>query len=118
MGKPVEFSNMADLKARIVEGCRAKQPANGLAALRYALRRLDHNQNGFIEPVEFKYALREFGIPISEEETAMVLKNFDLNRDGKLSANELFHCLREDSWNPRRQAVVEAAYNHLDVKGG
>jgi len=71
-----------------------------------------------IEPVEFKYALREFGIPMSEEESAMILKNFDLNRDGKLSANEFFHCMREDCWNQRRQAVVEAAYNHLDVKGG
>lgn len=60
----VEVNNLADLRKRIIDGCKVMSPANGLRALRIALTRLDHNKNGLCDPVEFKYGLRAFGIDI------------------------------------------------------
>jgi Ca2+-binding EF-hand superfamily protein len=82
-------------------------PANGLRALRIALRRLDHNQNGLVEPVEFKYGLRAFGIDLNEDECSQLLKNFDPSRSGRLSVNEILHILRQDSFNDTRAQIVE-----------
>jgi len=92
-------------------------PANGLRALRVALKRLDHNKNGLCDPVEFKYGLRAFGIDISEDESALLLKNFDPSRSGRLSVNEILHIIRGDSLNERRTGIVVAAYNSLDKSG-
>lgn len=92
-------------------------PANGLRALRIALKRLDHNQNGLCDPVEFKYGLRAFGIDMSEDECALILKYFDPSRSGKLSVNEIIHIIREENLNERRLGIVKAAYNSLDRQG-
>jgi len=113
----VNVSNLADLRQRIIDGCKTMSPANGLRALRIALKRLDHNKNGLCEPVEMKYGLRAFGIDISEDEAALLLKNFDPSRSGKLSVNEILHVIRGDSLNERRCGIVVAAYNSLDKSG-
>lgn len=101
------MTNLADIKRRVIEGCKTVSPGNGLRALRIALRRLDHNQNGLVEPIEFKYGLRAFGIDVSEDEASQVLKNFDVDRSGKLSVNEILHILRSDSFNDRRAEIVK-----------
>ena len=75
--KEFQMINLAELRARVIDGCRTMAPANGLRALRIALRRLDHNQNGLVDPIEFKYGLRAFGIEITEDEASQILKNFD-----------------------------------------
>jgi len=110
-------ANLDDLRKRIIDGCKTMSPANGLRALRIALKRLDHNKNGLCEPVEFKYGLRAFGIEMSEEECALILKYFDPSRSGKLSVNEIIHIIRADNLSERRLAVVKAAYNSLDRNG-
>lgn len=99
--------NLAEFRARVIEGCKTISPANGLRALRIALRRLDHNQNGLVEPMEFKYGLRAFGIDLNEDECAHLLKNFDPARIGKLSVNEVLHVLRQESFNDFRANIVE-----------
>ena len=106
---------MGELTARIVAGCKARSPGNGLRALRVALRRCV--VDGMIDPVELKYGLRAFGVELAEDEAAMLLKNFDTSRTGRLSLNELFHCVRQASWNTAREAVATAAYNKLDARG-
>lgn len=83
---------MGELTARIVAGCKAVSPGNGLRALRVALRRTV--VDGMIDPVDLKYGLRAFGVELGEDESAMLLKNFDAGRTGKLSVNELFHVVR------------------------
>lgn len=115
VAREVTVHNMAELTARIVAGCKAKSPGNGLRALRVALRRCV--AEGMIDPVDLKYGLRAFGVELAEEETAMLLKNFDTARCGKLSVNELFHCFRQGGWNTAREAIATAAYNKLDVRG-
>jgi len=92
VAKEVAVSNLSELTARIVAGCKAKSPGNGLRALRVALRRCV--VNGMIDPVDLKYGLRAFGVELGENESAMLLKNFDAGRSGKLSVNELLHVVR------------------------
>ena len=115
VAREVAVHNMGELTARIVAGCKAKSPGNGLRALRVALRRCV--VEGMIDPVDLKYGLRAFGVELAEEESAMLLKNFDTARCGKLSVNELFHCCRQGGWNAAREAIATAAYNKLDVRG-
>jgi len=115
VAKEVVVSNLSQLSARIISGCKDKSPGNGLRALRVALRRTC--VEGMIDPVDLKYGLREFGIELGEDESAMLLKNFDPNRCGKLSVNELLHVVRSASWNSAREACATTAYNKVDVRG-
>ena len=117
VSQDVTTANLAELRKRIIDGCKTMSPANGLRALRIALKRLDHNKNGLCEPVEFKYGLRAFGINMSEDECALILKYFDPSRSGKLSVNEIIHIIRDDNLNERRLGIVKAAYNSLDRNG-
>ena len=86
-----------------------------MRALRVALRSLDKNNNGLVDPVEFKYGLRQFGIELDENECALLLKNFDPNRTGRLSVADLLHVVREGNFNAAREGVVEQAF--LKIKG-
>jgi len=70
-----------------------------------------------LDPVEFKYGLKAYGIQISEDELASLLKFFDTQRSGKISLNEMLHAMRSSSMNDRREAIVEAVYNKLDRNG-
>jgi len=83
---------LAELSSRVIAGCKDKAPGNGLRALRVALRRCV--VDGLIDPVDLKYGLRTFGVELREDESAMLLKNFDPRRCGKLSVNELLHVMR------------------------
>ena len=67
-----------------------------------------------IHPTQFKFGLKAYGIDISEDEMCSLLKYFDTGRCGMLSVNEMFHAMRSNSINARREACVEAAYNKLD----
>ena len=77
---------------------------------------MDNNGNGSLDPVEFKYGLRDFGIDISENELTAMLKYFDTNHDGKLSFDEFLRAIRGDL-NERRKAMVHMAYKVLDKDG-
>ena len=116
MEKKVDLANLEQFKSRVVEVCKDRSAGNGLRALRIALRKIDFNENGLVNPVEFKFSLKLFGIHILEDEAALLLKYFDPERSGRLSVNELLHMIREGSLTSSRLEIVEAAYNKLDVR--
>lgn len=64
-------------------------------------RAMDRNRGGSLDPVEFKYAMRDYGLGLSEIEVQQIVKNFDTNNDGKLSFNEFLCAIRGDL-NDRR----------------
>jgi Ca2+-binding EF-hand superfamily protein len=66
---------------------------------------MDRNRNGSLDPVEFKYAMRDYGIDLSEIEITQIVKNFDTNKDGKLSFDEFIRAIRGDM-NARRTDMV------------
>lgn len=77
---------------------------------------MDRNGNGSLDPVEFKYAMRDYGLGLSEIEVTQIVKHFDTNQDGKLSFDE-FLCAIRGELNDRRRKMVHAAYNILDKDG-
>ena len=115
--KEVCINNFSNITQRVIEVCRQQSAANGLRGLRIFCRSLDKNQDGFIDPVEFKWGMKSYGLDITEDEMAALLKYFDTNRDGKISMNELMHAMRSNSLNDARREVVHAAYQKLDRSG-
>lgn len=77
---------------------------------------MDRNGNGSLSPIEFKYAMRDYGLQLSDIEVTQIVKHFDTNRDGQLSFDELLRAIRGDM-NERRTRMVHMAYNVLDKDG-
>lgn len=77
---------------------------------------MDNNRNGTLDPVEFKYGMRDYGIDLSENELTAMMKYFDTNKDGKLSFDEFLRAIRGDM-NERRTKMVHMTYNVLDKDG-
>ena len=77
---------------------------------------MDRNRNGSLSPVEFKYAMRDYGLTISEIEVTQIVKHFDTNKDGQLSFDEFLRAIRGEL-NDRRRALVHQAYKILDKDG-
>jgi hypothetical protein len=100
MKKYNDNSNFAELKARIVNFCKERS-ANGLRGLRIMFRAIDRNRNHSADPVEFKYAMRDYGLGLSDLEVSQIVKYFDKNKDGKISFDEFLTAIRGDL-NARR----------------
>lgn len=123
MGNPyVERScsvtNFSDITKRVIEACKFKSAANGLRGLKVEFKKLDKNGDGLIDPVEFKFGLKAYGIEVSEDELKALMKYFDTNRDGKISLNEMIHAMRSGSMNEKRTALVEKVYSGLQSRYG
>lgn len=115
MEKHVAISNFEEIKASVVDLCR-KRSANGLRGLRRMFKTMDRNGNGTLSPIEFKYAMRDYGLPLSDIEVTQIVKYFDSNHDGQLSFNEFLRAIRGDL-NERRLGMVHQAYAVLDKDG-
>jgi len=115
MEKYVQISNFEELRDKVVALCRQRS-ANGLRGLRILFRAMDRNRNGSLDPVEFKYAMRDYGIKLSEIEVTQIVKYFDTNKDGKISFDEFLRAIRGDL-NARRLNMVHQAYRVLDKDG-
>jgi len=79
-------------------------------------RAIDRNRSKSVDPTEFKYAMRDYGIPVSDIEIKQIVKYFDSNRDGKISFDEFLRAIRGDL-NDRRLEMVHMAYKVLDKNG-
>lgn len=66
---------------------------------------MDRNGNGTLSPIEFKYAMRDYGLQLSDIEVTQIVKHFDSNKDGQLSFNEFLRAIRGDL-NERRLNMV------------
>jgi Ca2+-binding EF-hand superfamily protein len=118
MGNPYvertsSVTNFSDITKRVIEACKFKSAANGLRGLKVEFKKLDKNGDGFIDPVEFKFGLKAYGIEVTEDELKALMKYFDTNRDGKISLNEMIHAMRSGSLNERRAGLVEKLYSWL-----
>ncbi len=113
--KPVEINNFDEIRAKVVGFCKERS-ANGLRGLRLMFKAMDRNRNKTIDPVEFKYAMRDYGLELTEQEITAIVKNFDTNHDGKLSFDEFLRAIRGEL-NERRRSMVHMAYDVLDKDG-
>ncbi len=113
--REVEISNFDEIRKKVIDLCKQRS-ANGLRGLRIMFKAMDRNRNGSLDPVEFKYAMRDYGVKLTEQEITAIVKNFDSNRDGKLSFDEFLRAIRGEL-NDRRQKMVHMAYAVLDKDG-
>jgi len=115
MERHVQISNFREIKEKVIELVKQRS-ANGLRGLRVMFKAMDRNGNGSLSPVEFKYAMRDYGLDLSELEVTQIVKHFDTNKDGQLSFDELLRAMQGDL-NARRQGLVHQAYRVLDKDG-
>lgn len=111
-------TNFSEITKRVIDACKFKSAANGLRGLKCEFRKLDKNGDGMIDPTEFKFGLKSYGIEVTEDELKALMKYFDTNRDGKISLNEMIHAMRSGSLNERRVAFVEKVYAHIQKQYG
>ena len=112
MTKAIPVRNFEDIKSEALRVC-ASRSNNGLRGLRVFFRHIDRDGSGSVDPAEFKYAMRDFGLELSEIEVNQIVKNFDSNGDGMISFDELIRMLR-GSLNDRRLKAVGQVYKRLD----
>lgn len=62
------MNNFGDIANRFIVACKARSAANGLRSARILFRAHDKDQNGLIDPVDFKFGVRNLGIEIGEDE--------------------------------------------------
>ena len=110
-----QIENFDEIKQRVISMC-AKRSSNGIRGLRIMFKAMDRNRNGSLDPVEFKYAMRDYGVDITEKECAAIVKYFDTNNDGKISFDEFLRAIRGDL-NEARRRMVHLAYGVLDKDG-
>lgn len=56
-----QISNFEEIKSKIIDLCK-KRSANGLRGIRRMFKAMDRNRNNSLSPVEFKYAMRDYGL--------------------------------------------------------
>jgi Ca2+-binding EF-hand superfamily protein len=79
---------------------KIKAPAKNYPSLQdYAidlLHKLDKNGDQFIDFSEFSTGLRSLGINITNHEQHQLMRQFDVNSDGKVSMEEFYNTLAKD----------------------
>lgn len=55
---------------------------------------MDKNRDRNLDPTEFKYAMRDYGVKISDLEVTAIVKYFDKDRNGKISFDEFLRAIR------------------------
>ena len=115
MEKHIAISNFEEIRQSVIDLCKQRS-ANGLRGLRRMFKAMDRNRNGSLSPVEFKYAMRDYGLTLSEIEVTQIVKHFDSNKDGQLSFDEFLRAIRGEL-NARRLDMVHQAYAVLDKDG-
>lgn len=78
---------VADILDTLSRNLRTKG-TYGFANLKNAFRDMDLNQNGFIEPQEFRSGFRRCGIALSDEDFEVILAGFDHDKNGKIDYQE------------------------------
>ena len=58
-----ELENLEVIKAQVIYLCKARS-ANGLRGLRLMFKAMDRDRSHNLDPVEFKYAMRDYGLPL------------------------------------------------------
>jgi Ca2+-binding EF-hand superfamily protein len=115
MEKYTQISNFEEIRSKVIDLCKQRS-ANGLRGIRRMFKAMDRNGNNSLSPVEFKYAMRDYGLNLSEIEVTQIVKYFDTNKDGQISFDEFLRAIRGDL-NERRTDMVHQAYRVLDKDG-
>ena len=87
--------------------------AKGLAGLAKRFRIMDDDNSGDLNMPEFRKAMRECKMGISDEDVTSLFNIFDIDKSGSISYNEFVSALA-GQMNLRRRRLVDLAFNVLD----
>jgi Ca2+-binding EF-hand superfamily protein len=86
----------------------------GIVSIGKKFRIIDDDNSNLLSLEEFKKAMNEHTMDMTENEVRALFKYFDQSDDGYISYDEFLVGLRGDL-NPRRKALVNLAYGVLDT---
>lgn len=90
--------------------------AHGIRGLGRSFRIIDDSGDGMLSQAEFATSLREYGIPLTDDEITALMALYDKDGNGKVCYDEFLSGLR-GMLNPARQAVVDRAFAIFDKTG-
>lgn len=74
---------------------------------------MDLNQNGYIEPQEFRLGFKRCGIALSDEDFKAVLAGFDQDGNGRIDYQEFVRALNVGQTKPRITSILQE-FNRLN----
>lgn len=90
--------------------------AHGIHTLARTFRIIDDDGNRRISLDELQYGLRDYGIHMEVKDLQLLLAAIDRDNTGSLSFDEFLVAIR-GVINPRRQALINLAFDILDATG-
>jgi len=100
---------LAKLKAQLVA-----RGARGIIGLSRKFRIMDDDDNKSLSLAEFKKALKEMALDLSDQDLRLLFDHFDRDSNGSLDYEEFLSGVREPM-NGRRRGLVEQAFHVLDT---
>jgi len=82
--------------------------------VRDIFRRFDTDHNGVLALNEFKQLLQKFGFQLSEEEVLIIMRHFDLRKDGQVSYNEFCDVLLDEDFTADMLSTKPALESYHD----
>jgi len=108
---PVEAPPRYD-GAQMIEDIKQKLKLRGAMSIRgvgRVFRILDNNRNRQIDANELMWGLKDFDIHLNEEQTLVLIKQFDRDNSGTFNFDEFLVALRGDL-NDNRLSFIRRAY--------
>jgi Ca2+-binding EF-hand superfamily protein len=103
-----EAKSLEHIQAKI-----ASRGARGISGIGKKFKIADDNGNKSLDAQEFKKAMHDLRIGLSDQQVLTAFKIFDRDGSGKISYDEFLRSIR-GSMNPRRVALAKKAYNIMD----
>ncbi|GMH90085.1 hypothetical protein TL16_g11660 [Triparma laevis f. inornata] len=94
----------------------ASRGARGIIGLGRKFKIMDDSGNGALSPEEFKKAMAECALDLSESEVMSLFKYFDKDGSGDIGFEEFLGGVR-GAMNPRRMTFVHQAFDIIDADG-
>ena len=87
--------------------------ARGILGLARSFKIMDDDRSGYLDMSEFKKALKDYRVQVTDEEGRALFKIFDRDGNGQISYDELLRGVIGEM-NPPRQKLVKRVFEKLD----
>jgi len=89
----------------------------GFKTLSNHFQQLDKNNTGSLNREDFKYALKNYGVILTEDELTAIFDAFDKNKSGSINFQEFLESIK-GALHPKRSEVIRKAWDALAARFG